>query len=173
MKIFIENSPASSKNPLSEDIDLQGEWRVALSKITFPIHFNNVTDTKIVYYKKDKVRASLKVAKDKLSRPYDGEKIEITKGEDGEMRNYSTKSIGMLILIISLIASTPLPNIFQFGCIIGKALPLRAHGYVCSIEPNHCKVFSNLNYKKLLVNNIQSIPVNLRTETGRLVTFAG
>ena len=46
------------------------------------------------------------------------------------------------------------------------------NGYVCSIEPNHRKVFSNLDYKKLLVNNIQSIAVNLRTETGRLVPFA-
>ena len=52
MNIFIENSLASFKNLLSEDIDLQGEWRVALSEITFPTNFNNVTDTKIVYYKK-------------------------------------------------------------------------------------------------------------------------
>ena len=62
-----------------------------------------------------------------------------------------------------------------------KALLLRVidtnrrvkNGYACSIEPNHRKVFSNLDYKKLLVNNIQSIAVNLRTETGRLVPFAG
>ena len=85
MNIFIDNSLASFKNLLSEDIDLQGEWSVALSEITFPTHFNNVIDTKIVYYKKDKVRASLKVAKNKISRPYDGEKIEITKGEYGEI----------------------------------------------------------------------------------------
>ena len=44
--------------------------------------------------------------------------------------------------------------------------------YVCSIEPNHPKVFSNLDYKKPLVNNTQSIAVNLRTETGRLEPFA-
>ena len=47
------------------------------------------------------------------------------------------------------------------------------NGYACSIEPNHRKVFSNLDYKKLLVNNIQSIAVDLRTEIGRLVPFAG
>ena len=45
--------------------------------------------------------------------------------------------------------------------------------YVCSIEPNHRKVFSNLDYKNLLVKNIQSIVVYLRTEIGRLVLFAG
>ena len=32
---------------------------------------------------------------------------------------------------------------------------------------------SNVDFKKLLVNNIQSIAVNLQTETVRLVTFAG
>ena len=47
------------------------------------------------------------------------------------------------------------------------------NGYVCSIEPNHRKVFSNLDCKKLLMNNIQSIAANLRTETGRLLPFAG
>ena len=38
------------------------------------------------------------------------------------------------------------------------------HGYACSIEPNHRKVYSNLDYKKLPVNNTQSIAVDLRTE---------
>ena len=47
------------------------------------------------------------------------------------------------------------------------------NGNVCLIEPNHRKVFSNLDYKKLLVNNIQSIGVNLQTKTGRLNPFAG
>ena len=37
---------------VSEDTDLQGEWRVALTEITFPTHFTNVTYTRIVYYEK-------------------------------------------------------------------------------------------------------------------------
>ena len=63
MNIFIDNSLGSFQNLLSEDTDLQGKWRVALSEMTFPTHFNNVTDTKIVYYKKDKLKANFKVAK--------------------------------------------------------------------------------------------------------------
>ena len=47
------------------------------------------------------------------------------------------------------------------------------NGYACSIEPNHRKSLSNLDYEKFLVKNIQSITVNLRTETGRIVQFAG
>ena len=78
MIIFIDNWLASFKNRLSEDIELQGEWRV----ITFPTYFNKVTDTKI--YKKDKVKASLKVSKDKTWRSYDGETGNITKGDYDE-----------------------------------------------------------------------------------------
>ena len=51
MDIFIDNSLASFKNLLSENIRLQGERRVELSEITFATHFNNITDTKIMYYK--------------------------------------------------------------------------------------------------------------------------
>ena len=47
------------------------------------------------------------------------------------------------------------------------------NGYACTIEPNHRKVFSNLDFKKLLVNIISNISVNLRTETGGIVPFAG
>ena len=76
MNIFIDNSLASFKYLLSENIDQQGEWRVALTEITFPTHINNVTDIKLVYYKKYKVKASLKVAKEKKIRPYVEKKMK-------------------------------------------------------------------------------------------------
>ena len=44
------------------------------------------------------------------------------------------------------------------------------NGYACTIEPNHCKVLSNLDFKKLFVKIFLK---NLRTETGELVPFAG
>ena len=47
------------------------------------------------------------------------------------------------------------------------------NGSICSIEPTHRKVFSNLDYKKLFSTTIQSISVQLRTETGKLVPFLG
>ena len=47
------------------------------------------------------------------------------------------------------------------------------NGTICSIEPTHRKVFSNLDYKKLFSTTIQSISVQLRTETGKLVPFLG
>ena len=195
------------------------------------------------------------MAKDKIFKPYDGEKIEITKSEYGEieklfnevnrkvdLHNFSY-SIDPLTKHLSIwmqywegmtFESPQIPSILGFKGIrdgtvyhIGykesshihstltsqnlisdypvdisagtqimfvyldiihyqivgdsKAPLLRVigtnrrvkNGYVCSIEPNHRKNFSNLDYKKLLVNNIQSIAVNLQTETARLVPIAG
>ena len=86
--VFKDNTQALFKNLLSEEINLQGEWRVAVTEITFPTQINNVTDNNNVYYKKDnnivfyKVIAILKVEKDKISRPYLGETAKLTKGED-------------------------------------------------------------------------------------------
>ena len=47
------------------------------------------------------------------------------------------------------------------------------NGSVCEVAPTHRKVFSNLDYKKLLTNTIQSISIELRTETGDLAPFSG
>ena len=47
------------------------------------------------------------------------------------------------------------------------------NGSTCSIETNHRKNFTNLDYKKLFTSSVQSISAQLRTETGRLVPFAG
>ena len=47
------------------------------------------------------------------------------------------------------------------------------NGSACSIEPNHRKIFTILDYKKLFNSSVQSISVQLRIETGRLVPFAG
>ena len=60
---------------------MQGEGKVAVTEITFSTQINNVTDNNIGYYKKDLVIASMKVEKDKISRPYLGEKAKLTKGE--------------------------------------------------------------------------------------------
>ena len=42
-----------------------------------------------------------------------------------------------------------------------------------SLNQHTEKIFSNLDYKKLLSNTIQSISIELRTETGQLVPFSG
>ena len=47
------------------------------------------------------------------------------------------------------------------------------NNYACTVEPNYCKVFKNLYFKKLSDNKISNVSLNLHTETGGLVPFAG
>ena len=244
MNVFKDNTLANFKNLLNEEINLQGEWRVAVTEITFPTQINNVTDNNIVYYKKDRVIASMKVEKDKISRPYLGETAKITKGEytsidqilDEICRKTELEKLGYVIDPITkhLSLSPQIPSLLGFkgvtdgtGYHIGykqgstkhstfstqdlladypvdvcagtqlifiyldiihyqivgdtKAPLLRVidtirrvkNGYACTIEPNHRNVFSNLDFRIFLVNNISNFSVNLRTETGGLVPFAG
>ena len=79
--VFKDNTLANLKNLLSEEINFQGKWRVAVTETTLPAQINNVTDINIVYYKKDHIIASMKVKKDKISRPYLGKTAKLTKRE--------------------------------------------------------------------------------------------
>ena len=84
MNVFEDNTLANFKNLLSEEINLQAEWRVAVTEITLPTQINNITDNKTVYYKKDRVIASMKIEKAKISRspePLLGETEKITELE--------------------------------------------------------------------------------------------
>ena len=56
--------------------------------------------------------------------------------------------------------------------VIGSRQRLK-NGSVCELGPTHRIAFRNLDYKKLLTNTIQSISIELRTETGQLVPFSG
>ena len=212
-------------NLLSEEIFLQGEWRIAVTEITFPTQINNVTDSNIVYFKKDRVIASLKFEKDKISRPYLGETAKPTKGEYTSMKQildeirlkteqekldyvidpitkrlsiwlpyweglvFSSPQISSLFGLKGvrdgsgyhigykqgslkhitfttqdLVSDYPVDVCAGTQLIVGdtKAALLRVidtscrviNGYACTIDPNHRKVFSNLDFKKLLANNI-------------------
>ena len=47
------------------------------------------------------------------------------------------------------------------------------NGSLNTVAPIHHKNYTNLDYKRLLSNNIQSIKVELRSETGKLIPFTG
>ena len=83
MNVFKDNTLANFKILLSEEINLQGEWRVVVTEITFTTQINNVTDNNnFVYYKKDWVIASMKVEKDKISRTCLGERKQRNKQKE-------------------------------------------------------------------------------------------
>ena len=73
-------------------------------------------------------------------------------------------------------------NIIEFQYVGDTKVPLLRvidskqrlkNGSVYELEPTHRIVFTNLDYKKLLTNTIQSISIELRTETGQLIPFSG
>ena len=130
MNMFIDNSLAGFKNLLSKHINLQGKWRVALSEKGFSTHFNNVTDTKRVQYKKNKVKASPEVAKDIISRPFDGEKTETAKGEHVEIKKLFREINRKVDLDKFSYSIDLITKHLLFRCIIGKALPLRANKFL-------------------------------------------
>ena len=45
MNIFPQNTLSSFKNYFNEEINLKGDWRVALSKIIFPAKINQVNNS--------------------------------------------------------------------------------------------------------------------------------
>ena len=72
-------------------------------------------------------------------------------------------------------------DIFHYQIVEDKKTPLLRvihtnrrveNGFTCTIESNHRNVVKFWVLKKLLVNNISNISVNLSTETGGLVTVA-
>ena len=50
MEIFSENTMASFRNQLSQPIQLQGDWQLALTSLSFPSNINNVNSGEIVAY---------------------------------------------------------------------------------------------------------------------------
>ena len=50
MEIFNESTMASFRNQLVQPIQLQGDWQVALTSLSFPPNINNVNSGEIVAY---------------------------------------------------------------------------------------------------------------------------
>ena len=75
MDIFSQNTMAIFINRFQEPIILNGDWRVALTEITFPSEIKNVTDTSIlVYSAKDGYTPSSDtsaIAKPRRGKPFD------------------------------------------------------------------------------------------------------
>lgn len=251
MDLFPSNTLSSFRNYLSEALNLDGTWAVALTEITFPSNIYNVSDTKINVYESNEesgneelsdVVVRRRVPKTVHVRPgcYASVidlliEIQNTSGLDME---YNIDDITQKLTLImkenegltfssqqipALLGLSTVEDTFYSGRHVGyKTFPYLSenthrgifpidmtngvqfafvyidiidfqhlgdtkapllkvidtdlrlkNGSVCSIEPTHKKVFSNLEYKKLLTNTIRSIKVELRTETGQLVPFAG
>ena len=256
MGVFTDNTLANFKNLFSEEIILEGDWRVALSEVIFPAFIYNVVDTEVRVYRKKEKLENRTNSEFTVSKPYIGERGSVLKGAYEnveeliqqlnnqlklEMKAKVNKVTGHVNITFKnkeegITFPTPqIPSLLGFkgsqdggtGFHIGfkskphlqltnnlnehdsdypfdlsagielmfiyldiidyqhvghsKAPLLRIidtkrrlkNGNIGIVEPSHRIVFSNLDYKKLLTKSIQCVAVQLRSETGNLVPFAG
>ena len=261
MEIFDQNTLASFRNFFNDEIQLSGDWRVALSEIIFPTKIQHVVNGDLIAYSLKGYEESQRISSDAnvISRPYSGEKFSFMTGNFETVAqllftikrtvglpNFSfheIKSTGKYEILFgknegitfpseeipSIVGFTGIPdkhgvhigykmntatsnklmksdetkafygefpadlcagkhlifiytNIIEYQYVGDAKAPLLPvidskqrlkNGSVCELESTHRTVFSNLDYKKLLSNTIQSISIELRTEKGQLVPFSG
>ena len=251
METFNENTMASFRNQLSQPIQLQGEWQVALTSLSFPSKINNVNSGEIVVYTNPRTETD-------ESRNQSGQNRKIRTGIYNSWENLVTEIVRIASLkqfdrrfdkVTQKLTLTfgkneglsfqdnEIPSILGF-----KGTPDPSHsgfvhiGYIKNVEngnpnapnrhlanfpvditcgpqpifvyidiieyqhmgdsrapvlkiieserrlrngslnpvtPVHHKNLTNLDYKRLLSNNIQNIKVELRNETGKLLPFTG
>ena len=62
MQIFKSNTLASIRNFFNDEIQLSGDWRVALSEIIFPTKFENVVEGEFIAFSLKEYEATKKAA---------------------------------------------------------------------------------------------------------------
>ena len=82
MEIFDQNRLASFWNIFNDEVQLTGDWRVALSEIMFPTKIQHVMDGDLIAYSLKGYEDSQKISSDAnvISRPYSREKFSIMTG---------------------------------------------------------------------------------------------
>ena len=83
MEIFDSNTLASFRNFVNDEIQLSGDWRVALSEIIFPTEIENIVDGDLTVYNFKDYEDSQKMSTgaNVISRPYNGQKLAFVPGE--------------------------------------------------------------------------------------------
>ena len=82
MEIFDQNTLASFRNFFNDEIQLSGDWRVALSGIIFPTKIQHVVNGDLIAYSLKGYEDSKRISSDAnvISRPYSGEKFSFMTG---------------------------------------------------------------------------------------------
>ena len=81
MNIFPQNTLSSFKNYFNEEINLEGDWRVALSEIIFPAKINQVNKSDLKIFSSEGLKFYEKsIPFDAVSRPFGGERAIIGIG---------------------------------------------------------------------------------------------
>ena len=82
MEIFDSNTLASFRNFFNDEIQLSGDWRVALSEIIFPTKIENIVNGNLTVFNLKDYEDSQKMSSgaNVISRPYSGQKLDFMPG---------------------------------------------------------------------------------------------
>ena len=82
MEIFDSNTLASFRIFLNDEIQLSGDWRVALSENIFPTKFENILNGNLNVYNLKDYEDSQKMSPgaNVICRPYSGQKLAFVPG---------------------------------------------------------------------------------------------
>ena len=82
MEIFDSNTHASFRNFFNDEIQLSGDWRVALSEIMFPTKIENFVNGNLTVFNLKDYEDSQKMSSgaNVISRPYSGQKLAFMPG---------------------------------------------------------------------------------------------
>ena len=82
MEIFDSNTLASFRNFFNDEIQLSGDWRVALSEIIFPTKIENIVNGNLTVYNLKDYEDSQKMSSgaNVISRTYSGQKLAFMPG---------------------------------------------------------------------------------------------
>ena len=93
MNVFPQNILSSFKNYFNEEINLEGDWRVALSEIVFPEKINQVNESDLKIFSHEGLKFYEKsIPLDAVSRSYEGERAIIRTGSY-ENRDHILRSL--------------------------------------------------------------------------------
>ena len=91
--IFPQNTLSFLKNYFNEEINLEGDWRVALSEIIFPAKINQVNKRDLKIFSSGSLKFYEKsIPFDAVSRPYGGKRA-IIRTDFYENRDHLLRSI--------------------------------------------------------------------------------
>ena len=97
MEIFDSNTLSSFRNFFNDEIQLAGDWRVALSEIIFPTKIEHIVNGDMVVYSLKGYEDNQKGATEAnvISRPYNGEKLSIMTGTVVDILTTIKRTVGL------------------------------------------------------------------------------
>ena len=159
IEIFDQNTLASFRNFFNDEIQLSGDWRVALSEIFFPTKIQHVVKGGLIAYSFKGYEDTQRISSDAnvFSRPYCGEKFSFMTGNFGTVAQLLftiKRTVGLSSFLVRDIKSTG-KNEILFGKIEGITFPSEGIPSIVGFTGIPDKHGVHIGYKMNTLNQIK------------------